>query len=106
MNVTMFTNTYRPHVGGVANSVFTYETEFRDRGFDVSVVAPEFEGAEESTDHVLRVPAIQNFNGSDFSLRLPQPWVVSEFIDQAATECPNPGGCVGWYNHEQVCNVE
>jgi len=82
MKVTMFTNTYRPHVGGVANSVFTYETEFRDRGFDVSVVAPEFEGAEESTDHVLRVPAIQNFNGSDFSLRLPQPWVVSEFIDQ------------------------
>lgn len=82
MNVTMFTNTYLPHVGGVANSVHTYETELRRRGFVVRVVAPEFQGAEESTEHVLRVPAIQNFNGSDFSLRLPQPWLVSDFIDE------------------------
>ena len=68
MNITMFTNTYLPHVGGVANSVHTYEAEFLRRGFDVRIVAPEFEGAEESTESVLRVPAIQNFNGSDFSL--------------------------------------
>lgn len=82
MKITMFTNTYLPHVGGVANSVHTYEQEFRKRGFDVRIVAPEFDGADESTDHVLRVPAIQNFNGSDFSLRLPQPWLVSDFLDE------------------------
>ncbi|MEZ6129991.1 MAG: glycosyltransferase [Planctomycetaceae bacterium] len=82
MNITMFTNTYLPHVGGVANSVYRCETELRRRGFHVDVVAPEFEGAEESQEHLLRVPAIQNFNGSDFSLRLPQPWLVSDFIDQ------------------------
>lgn len=82
MKITMFTNTYLPHVGGVANSVGTYEKEFRNRGFDVRIVAPEFDGAEESTEHVLRVPAIQNFNGSDFSLRLPQPWLVSDFLDE------------------------
>lgn len=82
MNITMFTNTYLPHVGGVANSVHTYESEFRRRGFDVRIIAPEFEDAEESTEYVLRVPAIQNFNGSDFSLRLPQPWVVANFVDE------------------------
>lgn len=82
MKISMFTNTYLPHVGGVANSVHTYEQEFRRRGFDVNVVAPEFEGAVESTEHVFRVPAIQNFNGSDFSLRLPQPWLLSDHMDR------------------------
>ncbi|TWU46861.1 glycosyltransferase [Rubripirellula reticaptiva] len=82
MRITMFTNTYLPHVGGVARSVNTYEEEFRRRGFDINIIAPEFEGAEESTEHVFRVPAIQNFNGSDFSLRLPQPYLLSEHIDQ------------------------
>ncbi len=77
----MFTNTYLPHVGGVARSVSTYEEEFRRRGHDVRVIAPEFEGAEES-EYVLRVPAIQNFNGSDFSVQLPQPGLIAEYLDQ------------------------
>lgn len=82
MRITMFTNTYLPHVGGVARSVNTYEEEFRRRGFDVNIIAPEFDGAEESTEHVFRVPAIQNFNGSDFSLRMPQPYLLSDHIDK------------------------
>jgi hypothetical protein len=35
---------------------------------------------------VLRLPAIQNFNGSDFSLRLPMPFVVSEKFDAFAQD--------------------
>lgn len=81
MKIAMFTNTYLPHVGGVARSVHTYEEEFRRRGFGVKIIAPEFKGAEESTEHVCRVPALQNFNGSDFSLRLPQPYLVSDCLD-------------------------
>lgn len=81
MKITMFTNTYLPHVGGVARSVQTYEEELRRRGMETNVVAPTFEGAEESTQHVFRVPAIQNFNGSDFSLRLPQPWLLSDHME-------------------------
>ncbi len=82
MNVVMFTNTYLPHVGGVARSVSTYEEELRRSGTQVNIVAPAFEGAEESTNYVFRVPSIQNFNGSDFSLRIPQPWTLSAHIDQ------------------------
>jgi glycosyltransferase involved in cell wall biosynthesis len=78
----MFTNTYLPHVGGVARSVTTYEEELRRRGHVVKVVAPKFEGAEEPTDDVLRVPAIQGFNGSDFSVRLPQPGMIATFLDE------------------------
>ncbi len=82
MKIAMFTNTYLPHVGGVARSVNTYEEEFRRRGHDVRIIAPEFAGAEESSDQVLRVPAIQNFNGSDFSVRLPQPLLIDQYLDE------------------------
>ena len=81
MHVTMFTNTYLPHVGGVARSVNSYEIELRRRNHIVNIVAPEFDGAETSTENVLRVPAIQNFNGSDFSVRIAQPWTISDFLE-------------------------
>ncbi len=70
----MMTNTYLPHVGGVARSVSTFAEEYRKRKHGVLVVAPEFDGKPlpaRAAAIVLRVPAIQNFNGSDFSVRLP-----------------------------------
>jgi glycosyltransferase involved in cell wall biosynthesis len=80
MKIAMFTNTYLPHVGGVARSVNTLEEACRARGHEVRVVAPEFEHAVPSP-HVLRVPAIQQFNGSDFSVRLPALNVVRDFME-------------------------
>ncbi|QJE97766.1 glycosyltransferase [Luteolibacter luteus] len=80
MRIAMFTNTYLPHVGGVARSVKTLEDACRRFGHEVKVVAPEFDGAEVSED-VLRVPAIQKFNGSDFCVRLPMPNVIRDFIE-------------------------
>lgn len=73
MNILMVTNTYAPHVGGVARSVHGFTEEFRRRGHRVLVVAPMFDGAAESDADVIRVRAIQNFNGSDFSLVLATP---------------------------------
>lgn len=70
----MLTNTYRPHVGGVARATDTLAQECRAAGHEVLVVAPGFPGDEHERDEgVLRVPAIQNFNGSDFSVRMPVP---------------------------------
>jgi len=80
MKIAMFTNTYLPHVGGVARSVQTLEEACRAAGHEVRVIAPEFEGAEPSP-HVLRVPAIQNFNGSDFCVRLPMPNLIRDFME-------------------------
>jgi glycosyltransferase involved in cell wall biosynthesis len=77
----MFTNTYLPHVGGVARSVSTYAEEFCRRGHEVRIVAPQFAGAEESDGRVVRTPAIQHFNGSDFSVRIPQPGLMAEIVD-------------------------
>jgi 1,2-diacylglycerol 3-alpha-glucosyltransferase len=81
MKIAMFTNTYLPHVGGVARSVKTLEDECRKLGHEVRIVAPEFANAGESP-HVLRVPAIQNFNGSDFAVRLPAPGMIRDFMDE------------------------
>jgi glycosyltransferase involved in cell wall biosynthesis len=81
MKIAMFTNTYLPHVGGVARSIKSLEDACRAHGHDVRVIAPQFEGAEPSPD-VLRVPAIQHFNGSDFSVRLPVPTVIRSFMEE------------------------
>ena len=43
MKICMMTNTFLPHVGGVARSVHTFSEAFRKRGHQVLVVAPTFE---------------------------------------------------------------
>lgn len=80
MKIAMFTNTYLPHVGGVARAVRTLEKACRDGGHEVRVVAPEFKDFTDDPN-VLRVPAIQNFNGSDFSVRLPFPNVIRDIME-------------------------
>ncbi len=77
----MFTNTYLPHIGGVARSVSTFVEDLLDRGHLVQVIAPTFPDRDtKDPDYVVRVPAIQNFNGSDFSVRIPLIGYVGEKI--------------------------
>ncbi len=71
MNILMVTNTFIPHVGGVARSVQGFTAEFRRRGHRVVVVAPIFEGIPGGETDVVRIPAVQKFNGSDFSVPMP-----------------------------------
>lgn len=77
MKILMMTNTYKPFVGGVERSVETFTEEYRKNGHDVMIVAPTFEHMPEDEYGVIRVPAIQNFNGTDFSVRLPVPGILS-----------------------------
>jgi glycosyltransferase involved in cell wall biosynthesis len=77
VNVLMMTNTYLPHVGGVARSVASCTEELRRQGHRVVVVAPTYARLPDGEVDVYRVPAIANFNGSEFSLRLPVPVVLS-----------------------------
>lgn len=72
----MMTNTFKPIVGGLERSVEAFAAEYRKRGHRTVVVAPEFENAPAQEEDVIRVPAIQNFNGSDFSVQLPVPGVL------------------------------
>ncbi|HEY8996136.1 MAG TPA: glycosyltransferase [Lacunisphaera sp.] len=84
MKICMMTNTYLPHVGGVARSVSTFAEEYRRLGHQVLVVAPEYDGPplrRRQAEIVERVAAVQNFNGSDFSVRLPLATTRSTRLD-------------------------
>lgn len=81
MNVLMLTNTYLPHVGGVARSVEAFAVEYRRQGHRVLIVAPEFEGMPDGEADVVRVPAVQDFQGSGFSLALPVAGLLSQRLE-------------------------
>lgn len=85
MRICIFTNTFLPHVGGVARSVRTFLEDYRRAGHRVLVIAPEFpEGAAPRSIErsVERVPAWQNFNGSDFSVSLPLGASLRERVER------------------------
>ncbi len=82
MNILTMSNTFTPHVGGVARSLERFRAEFRRLGHRDLVVAPTFEDMPEDEVDVVRIPAIQQFNGSDFSLRLPIPALLFPELDK------------------------
>jgi len=82
MNIWMMTNTFTPFVGGVARSVAAFARECRRAGHRVVIVAPVFEGMPLQEEDVIRVPALQDFNGSDFSLALPAPGILASHLEE------------------------
>ncbi len=66
----MVTNTFTPHIGGVARSVQTFTDEYRRLGHKVAVVAPGVEGEYKTARDVLRIPALGNVNSSTFAYPL------------------------------------
>ena len=81
MRIVMMTNTFLPMVGGVSRSVAWFSEAFRQAGHRVLVVAPEFDGGMADEADVVRVPAIRNFNGSDFSIGLPLPGTLLPVLE-------------------------
>ena len=79
MNILMMTNTYKPITGGLEKSIEAFTKEYRRQGHRVIIVAPDFENMEPEED-VVRIPAIQNFNGTDFSVQLPVPGVLDDAL--------------------------
>ncbi len=87
MNIAMFTNTFTPHVGGVARSVETFSGDLRSMGNSVLVICPTFDGQKESkTENLIRVPSVQNFNGGDFSIPLPLPFYIDNRLRAFASD--------------------
>lgn len=81
MKIVMFTNTFTPHIGGVANSVSWLAESLRGLGHSVLVVAPDYVDHLENEAGVVRVPAITHFWGSDFSVPIPFGHSLDEELD-------------------------
>ena len=77
----MVTNTYLPIVGGLELSFESFTTEYRKRGHRVKIVAPEFDRCPPKEFDVIRVPAVKNFNGSKYSIKLPVPIFFSKVLN-------------------------
>jgi glycosyltransferase involved in cell wall biosynthesis len=80
MNVLMLSNTYIPFVGGVERSVSTLAEELRKRGHRVKIVAPTFPNTPKHERDIIRVPALQQFNGTDFSVEIPVPGILTNAL--------------------------
>ena len=77
----MMTNTYLPHVGGVARSIEGFSRQHRNLGHRVKIVAPEFDGMPGHEPYVIRVPAVRHFNHTDFSVVLPIPYPLASALN-------------------------
>lgn len=82
MKIIMMTNTYTPIVGGVERSISSFTDKFRQKGHDVLIVAPSFKDAPKHEKDVVRLPAIQKVNGTDFSVNLPIPRILSDVFQE------------------------
>ena len=82
MNILMMTNTFLPHIGGVARSIDRFARRYRYLGHHVKVVAPEFDGMVDNDGDVIRVPAVRHFNHTDFSVVFPVPHRLAQAVEQ------------------------
>jgi glycosyltransferase involved in cell wall biosynthesis len=82
MRILMLTNTFPPIVSGVARSIVAFDEEYRRLGHQTHIIAPEADQPLDDPSHVIRVPAIQHFNGSDFPVPVPSPLRISTTMDE------------------------
>ncbi len=89
----MMTNTYFPMVGGLEQSVYSFSEEFKKLGHEVLIVTPTFKGAPTEEPGVIRIPAVQKFNGTVFSVNFPISRLLSRYMknfspDIIHSHCP------------------
>ena len=80
MNILMMSNTYTPIVGGIEKSIQSFTAQFRKLRHRVYIVAPRMEGMPKHEKGIVRIPAIQKFKGTDFSVNLPIPGLLSRLV--------------------------
>ena len=86
MRILMMTNTYFPIVGGLEQSVYSFSEEFKTLGHEVLIVTPAFEGMPIEEPGVIRIPAIQKFKGTIFSVNFPVSGLLTRLMKEF---CPD-----------------
>ena len=89
----MMTNTYFPIVGGLEQSVYSFSEEFKVLGHEVLIVTPAFKGMPTEEAGVIRIPAVQKFSGTVFSVNFPVSGLLNRLMkefspDIVHSHCP------------------
>jgi 1,2-diacylglycerol 3-alpha-glucosyltransferase len=71
MRIVIFTNNYKPVVGGIAVSIALFRQGLIDAGHEVHIVTPEYQDYEDEEPYVYRVPALDLPGALSGSLALP-----------------------------------
>lgn len=84
MNIAMFTNVYKPFVGGVPISIERLAKGLRDIGHNVYVFAPEYPDSDETEDDVIRCKLITFYSNEKFDMPVADVFskdVKSKFLE-------------------------
>jgi glycosyltransferase involved in cell wall biosynthesis len=71
MHIAMFTNNYKPFVGGVPISIDIFAKEFRKLGHQVTVFAPKYKKITEDEKNIFRVPSLKMIKHGNSYLPIP-----------------------------------
>ncbi len=86
MNIAMFTNAYKPIIGGVERSIETFVDDLSALGNRTYIITLSVAGATESEDSIFRLPAIKEVGGTEFSAKLPAPAMLKARLDSFAPD--------------------
>ena len=81
MRIVMFTNNYKPVVGGIVVSIDLFRRGLIDAGHEVHIVTPQYQDYEDEEPYVYRVPALDLPGGLSGSLALPLKAFISTTIE-------------------------
>jgi len=71
MHIAMFTNNYRPFVGGVPISIDIFAKKFREMGHQVTIFAPKYKDLTEDEENVVRIPSLKVLKHGNNYLPIP-----------------------------------
>lgn len=81
MRIGIFTDSYKPYIGGVVRSIELFTEELRNLGHQVIIFAPNYPGAGEEQD-VFRFPAIPTPTYKGFYLGIPFSTNLDRYLEQ------------------------
>ncbi|MCL5781245.1 MAG: glycosyltransferase family 4 protein [Firmicutes bacterium] len=81
MRIGIFTDSYKPYIGGVVRSIELFTEELRKLGHEVIIFAPKYPGVQKEKD-VFRFPAIPTPTYKGFYLGIPFSTGLERFLEQ------------------------
>lgn len=81
MKIGVFTDSYKPYVSGVVQSIDTFSHELRRRGHVIQIFAPHYPN-EANDPGIYRFPSFHTPFYPEFYIGMPLPWWATKYIQK------------------------